>query len=72
MVIINIHHSKSYLYCGRTNGDIKGNNKKYKNMMFKEEGYESKLSFATERVYMPRTCSFKEMLHFMKTVEKVP
>lgn len=41
-------------------------------MMSKEEGYESKLSFAAERVYMPRTCCFIVMLHFMKIVGNVP
>ena len=40
-------------------------------MKSKEEGYESKLNFVTKRVYMPRTCSFKEMLHFMNIVGKI-
>lgn len=75
MVIINIHNYKSYLYCGRMSGHKRGNNNKKikttKTMMSKEEGCESKLSFATERVYMLRTSSFEETLHFMKTVGKV-
>lgn len=41
-------------------------------MMSKEEEYESKLSFATERMYMLGTCSYKVMLHVMKIVGKVP
>lgn len=45
---------------------------KPKNVMSKEEEYESKLSFATERMYTLRTCSSKVMLHFMKIVGKVP
>lgn len=40
---------------------------KPKNMMSKEEEEESKLSFATERMYMLRTCSSK-----VKIVGKVP
>lgn len=40
---------------------------KPQNVMSKEEEYESKLSFATERMYMLRTCSSK-----VKTVGKVP
>lgn len=69
-------HSKLYLYCGRMSGDKGGNNKnnnnKPKNVMSKEEEYESKLSFATERMYTLRTCSSKVVLHFMKTVGEVP
>lgn len=71
MLISNIH-TLSYTY---TMGEwvetkeetTKITTTKPKNVMSKEEEYESKLSFATERMYTLRTCSSK-----VKTVGKVP